>query len=177
MSKIQRINDIFTGLLMILASIIMIVSKEEGYLLVLTFLSFSFFFLGIRTLYYYHSMAKNMVGGKEILYKGILILDFGLITLSLTSVPNVYIMLYLFGINLFSGVVGVLRAHEAKHYEGSSWKLNLSQGIINILIALTCIININSTNMVVYVYGIGLLYLGIVRIIRSFMKTAIVYIQ
>lgn len=176
MSSAQRVRRILSGIMMILGAVLIISMKEEGYLLVMTFLSISFIVLGIRTLYYYSTMAKHMVGGKEILYQGIIILDFGWLTWTLTSVPKYYIMLYLFGIHLFSGIVDILRTVEAKHYAGNTWRLNLLQGVVNVVIALVCIVFLDSADMVVYIYGAGLIYSGINRIVQSFRKTAIVFI-
>lgn len=176
MGKIQRARHIITGILFLVSSVILLNGGEKGFGMVLLLLTLSLIIYGLRLLGYYFNMAKHMVGGKEILYRGLLIFDFGLITLSLSGVPNFYLMLYILGVHLFSGVIDILRALEAKRIHGSSWKINFVHGIINTVIVAICIVFINRADMVVYIYSAGLFYSGIERIVRTFKKTAIVYV-
>ena len=66
---------------------------------------------------------------------------------------------------------------EARRYEAQHWRLKLINGIVNILLALSCLIFIRSMRVAVYVYCIGLCYSACMRIISAFRKNAIVYIQ
>ena len=176
MTKLKRVTNIVTGLLMILFGILLIVSPDDAYVLVISVLSLTFAFIGLRDLVYYFTMARFMVNGRLILYKGAIFLDFGLVSASLIDMPRIYLILYLVAMHAFSGVVEILRAKEAKGY-GASWRLKFSHGIVNILLALCCLVFIRMTNMAIYIYAMGLLYSAAIRIITAFRKTTLVYIQ
>lgn len=177
MNSGQRIKNILIGLLIILGSIILIALPEEGLIITAAVLSLSLFIYGIRMLIYYLTMARHMVGGRIMLYLAVIVLDFGMFTMMMTSIPKIYIALYLLAIYAFSGAIDILRALEAKKYQASSWRFKLISGVINIVIAILCVVFIGSTNMIVYLYCAGLIYSAIVRIVTAFRKTAIVYIQ
>lgn len=176
MSSIERIFNIAAGVLMAASALIMIFLPDIGAIIVLLILAFSLIAFGIRTLIYYVTMARHMVGGRLQLYLGIIVLDFGAFALTLTDVPKVYIMLYLLGIHAFSAVVSILRAFEAKRFGASSWKMKFFMGIAELLIAAACGVFINSMHIMVYIYAGGLLYSAVMRIIEALRKTAIAYI-
>ncbi len=173
MSSGQRIKNILIGIAIILGALILIAFPEET----ASILSLSLFIYGIKTLIYYATMARHMVGGRIMLYLAVVVLDLGMFTMMLTNIPKIYIVLYLVVVYAFAGAVGILRALEAKRYQAPMWKLSLISGIINVVIAILCIIFMRSTNMIVYLYCVGLIYSAIVRIVTAFRKTAIVYIQ
>ncbi|MBQ7715559.1 MAG: DUF308 domain-containing protein [Clostridia bacterium] len=177
MNIVQRIKNVLLGVLIILSSVIIMAFPDVGLIIVAAILCFSLFIYGIKSLIFYYSMARHMVGGRIILYLGIIILDFGMFALMLTDIPRFYIVLYLLVIYAFSGVIDILRSLEAKKYQASSWKLFLASGVINIVVAVLCIVFIKRGDMIVYFYGAGLIYSAAVRIISAFRKTAIVYIQ
>ena len=176
MTKLKRLTHIVTGLIMIFFGILLIVSPDNAYVLVISVLSLTFAAMGIKNLVYYFTMARFMVNGRLILFKGVILLDFGLVSASLVDMPKIYLILYLVAMHAFSGAVEILRAKEAKSY-GASWKLKLSHGIVNILLALCCMIFIKMTNLAIYIYAAGLIYSAIIRIITAFRRTALVYIQ
>ena len=180
MSSGQRIKNVVIGVLIILGAVILIAFPEEGLTITVCILSISLFVYGIKTLIYYFTMARHMVGGRIMLYLAIVVLDLGMFTMMMTDVPSrdkIYIALYLLAVYAFSGAIDILRALEAKKYQASSWKFSLVSGIISVVIAILCIVFIGSTNMIVYLYSAGLIYSAIVRIVTAFRKTAIVYIQ
>ena len=177
MSSGQRIKNILIGVLIILGAIILIAFPEEGLIITASILSLSLFFYGVKTLIYYFTMARHMVGGRIMLYLSIIVLDFGMFTLMMTNIPKIYIALYLLAIYAFAGVIDILRALEAKKYQASTWKLSLISGIINIVVAILCVAFLGSTRMIVYLYCAGLIYSAIIRIVTACRKTAIVYIQ
>ncbi len=177
MSSGQRIKNILIGIAIILGALILIAFPEEGIILTASILSISLFIYGIKTLIYYVTMARHMVGGRIMLYLAVVVLDLGMFTMMLTNIPKIYIVLYLVVVYAFAGVVSILRALEAKRYQAPMWKLSLISGIINVVIAILCIIFMRSTNMIVYLYCAGLIYSAIVRIVTAFRETAIVYIQ
>ena len=177
MSGGQRIKNILIGIAIILGALILIAFPEEGMIITASILSLSLFIYGIKTLIYYVTMARHMVGGRIMLYLAVVVLDLGMFTMMLTNIPKIYIVLYLVVVYAFAGVVSILRALEAKRYQAPMWKLSLISGIINVVIAILCIIFMRSTNMIVYLYCAGLIYSAIVRIVTAFRETAIVYIQ
>ena len=177
MSSGQRIKNILIGIAIILGALILIAFPEEGIIITASILSLSLFIYGIKTLIYYVTMARHMVGGRIMLYLAVVVLDLGMFTMMLTNIPKIYIVLYLVVVYAFAGVVSILRALEAQRYQAPMWKLSLISGIINVVIAILCIIFMRSTNMIVYLYCAGLIYSAIVRIVTAFRETAIVYIQ
>ena len=112
-----------------------------------------------------------------ILFWGVIMVDFAMLTGSLTDVPRFYIMMYLIVAHAFSGVIEVLRAMEAKTQVGGPWKLKFSHGIVNFVIALLCLILIRRVNTAVVIFGLGLMYSGIMQIIGAFRRTTFVLIK
>ncbi len=177
MSTFQKIRNIITAVLMIISSVIMLTVPEDGFLIVTAILCFSLIFYAIRQLIYYFTMARLMVGGKTILCLGILALDCGFFTLTLTDIPKIYVIIYLIVIYAFSGVIGILRAVEAKKNGSPMWKGSLITAVIMLAVAVCCGVFIGNIQIVVYVYCAGLIYTAVDRIITVFRKTEIVYIQ
>lgn len=176
MTRMQKIRSIFVAIVTILASIYMIVEPDDGLITMALILSIALVAMGLKYLIYYFTMARHMVGGKGILFYGLIVFNFGLFTLSLSNIPKLYLVLYLVVINGFSAAVTILRGLNAKKMH-SSWRLSISHGILNLALAFFCIIFVRSTSVVVYVYCFGLIYSSIIRIISAFRKTAVVYIQ
>ena len=177
MTRMQKIRSIFVAIVTILASIYMIVEPDDGLITMALILSIALVTMGLKYLIYYFTMARHMVGGKGILFYGLIVFDFGLFTLSLSNIPKLYLVLYLVVINGFSAAVTILRGLNAKKMHSASWRLSISHGILNLALAFFCIIFVRSTSVVVYVYCFGLIYSSIIRIISAFRKTAVVYIQ
>ena len=176
MNRFRRIEETAAGIIMIVAAIVMLAAPKEGYPLIIAILSVAFAARGIRQLIFYFTMARFMVGGRMTLYTGIILLDFGVFTGTLTDVPHIYVLLYLVAINAFSGMVEVLRALESRRY-GSGWRLKMSHGVLNILMAVACFVFIKQAGTAVIIYGIGLVYSSVMRIISAWRKTKFVYIQ
>lgn len=177
MSIARRVLTVIIGALMLFSSCVLIIFPNQGYILVAAILSLSLVLTGIRSLIYYFNMARHMVGGRMILYIGVLTLDIGFFTFTIISVSQVYLMLYLFGTHAFSGMIDILRAREAKKYGARSWRFRMASGIVNIVIAGACCVFIGNIRIAVYIYCAGLIYSGIFRIISAFRKTSVVYIQ
>lgn len=177
MNSGQRIKSILIGVLIFLGAVIMIALPEDGFIIAAAILSLSLFIYGVKTLIYYFTMSRHMVGGRIMLYIAVVVLDLGMFTMMMTNIPKIYIVLYLLVIYAFTGAISVLRALEAKKYQAPSWRFSLISGIINLVIAILCVVFISSTRMIVYFYCVGLIYSAIVRIVTAFRKTAIVYIQ
>ena len=178
MTVFQRIRGVFVGVLMLVFAVILIVNPSDDiYMLLIIILALGLAISGIKDIIFYFTMARHMVGGKMILVQGVIVLDFALLTGSLSDVPKFYVLLYLIGVHAFSGVVETLRALESKRSVEGPWKLKLSHGIVNFLLAAACLIFIRHADTALIIYGIGLLYSAIMRIITAFRKTAFMVIK
>lgn len=180
MTIFQRLRGIIIGLAMILAGFIMMIAGEDIYVVIIAILGLVLFFTGLRYLIYYFRLGRFMVGGRMILFIGVILLDFGLFTMTLNDEPLVIIVIYLIAFYAFAGLVDILRAMEAKKFQAGSWKMKFITGVIEIAvaaIALYCGLIIRSPRYVVLVYSLGVICSGFMRIVESFRRTSIVYIQ
>ncbi len=177
MTKLQRIKNIIYGLILLASGMILLFVPDDAFVFLLLLLSTTLLISGLNTLVYYFTMARFMVDGKMMLYKGIIIFDFGVLTASLVDVPRQFVLVYLIGVHAFSGLVELLRAMEARRYGGKNWRLKMGHGFVNVITCIICIIFLNNTNTVVIVYALGILYSGALTLVSAFRRTAFVYIQ
>lgn len=175
MTSLQRIRMVFESIMMLLFAGMLLLLEENGYKIIGLIISIGLILDGIRALVYYFSMARLMVGGRIELFRGIIALDLGMFAWTLTDIPLIYIILYLLIGHVLSGIIDVLRALEAKR-TGGRWRLNLANGLANILMALVCVASFRSTGLLVMVYATGLFYSACLKTAQAFRKTAIVYI-
>ena len=180
MSKFRRVLNVLTGLLMILGGIlVMLMESADGLKLALIFIQFGMTFRGFGALHYYLTMAKYMVGGRSVLYRGMIYLDMGVLAGSLFNNPVTYTVIYLAAIHVFAGAVSVLRANESRKI-GGHWRLRMIYGITDLMLAAAVVIAgvaLGRPEIAAYVYGAGLIYTAILRIAGAFRRTDIVYIQ
>ena len=177
MSRIQRIQSIGTGLFMLIAVLIICFMSTNGPELILIILAVSLILQGLRSLVYYFSMSRFMVGGVASLLIGVFFVELGIFSLSLTDDSKVLMLLYLAGWNAISGVRAILRAREERKYKASSWKRNAAYGAVSMLIAISCFILNNRPAELSVLYCVGLGYSGVMKIVDGFRRTEIVYIQ
>jgi uncharacterized membrane protein HdeD (DUF308 family) len=176
----QRVKKVLLALMMILCSAYLVIDPETGFFVVALIVSVSLVLYGMRTLLYYLSMARHMVGGKSILFIGIIVTDLGVFILTTVDDPKLFIVVYLLAVHAFSGAMGVLRALEAKRYAAPSWKWSLLGGIANLTVAVLAVIAelfLRSTAILSFLYAATLFYSACVQLVSAFRKTAIVYIQ
>lgn len=176
MNLAQRVRSLIFAALLVLASIILFVTADLGYFVLVIILGITLMVAGVRILIYYFTMARHMVGGKTMLYLGIITLDIGAFALTIVNLPPVFIVLYLFLSHAFTGAVDILRAMEAKKYRAAHWRLRLTHGIVNIAVAFVCVILVRYTEVVVFIYALGLLYSALMNVITAFRRTSVVYI-
>ena len=178
MNRVQRIQKFLSGLCMLLGSLLLVVEPESGYYVIAILLSLSLLLSGIRYMIYYFTMARNMVGGKSIFYRALILMDLGLFTMTVITIPKIYLICHLLVSHGFSGVVDMLKAYEDKKMEASSWRMSFVYGLGNLLISLTAlscaVVRLNW--LVVDIYSIGLAYSGIMQMVSAFRRTAIIYI-
>ena len=179
MNLSQRIRKTISALFSMLSAVLLFIAGENAYRLVSIVLSITLIVSGIRDILFYFTMARKMVDGKGILYKGVLVLDVGIFTLSVRDESFVFIVLYLLGIYAFSGVVNVLRALQERRFHAPSWRLNMAEGLLNIVFAAGAVVfGFIQKDMrhLTWIYASGLFYSSILRLISAFRKSAIIYI-
>ena len=180
MTLMQRIGKVLSALLSVLCALLVLALKEEGFELVILVLSWSLILLGVRDLYFYFTMARHMVDGRGVLWFGVIVLDFGIFTLSMSQNQGLFIVIYLLGLHAFSGVIGIVRALESRSYHAPSWRLNLISGIMNIVFAGAAVyfgLIRSDMQSLCWIYALGLFYSAATKLLTAFHKTAIVYIQ
>ena len=178
MTMLQKTASVIWGILSVVLAIFIIMTPgADNYYYVLWLITIGLLVTGISKLFYYFSMARFMVGGKLSLYEGVILTDAAMFTISLSDVPRFYIILYLAIIHAFSGLVEILRSREAGSYKAKGWFFKLMHGLVNIALALACIIYIRRANTAAFIYAVGLIYSGIIRIVTAFRRSTLVYIQ
>ncbi len=180
MTLAKRIGKILSALGSVLCAVILIAMGENGFLLVSVLLSISLILFGLRSIIFYFTMARHMVDGRGSLYIGVIVLDFGVFTLSVSQNQSLFIVFYLLGAYAFSGVMDIMRALEARKLEAPSWKLSFSEGILNIAFAAAAVffgLFRGDMRDLTAIYAAGLVYSAVLKLISAFRKTAIVYIQ
>ncbi len=170
MTRGQRIWNILTGVVLLLLGVGMLLLKGNGYYLALFLLQLTLIAGGIRQIVYYLVLARYMVGGWRTLFEGVITMNMGFFTLSLTSVSVRYVMLYLVGVNLFNGLVSVLRAVEAKRARTPFWLMNLGAGIVIIALSAAGLFYSGSMWIASALYCLTLAYTGIFRLIKGFLQ-------
>ena len=174
----QRIKGVLIGLVMLAAAIIfMLYPSEDVYKTIVALFALGLAIAGIRDIIFYFRMARHMIGGKMILVQGAIIFDFAILAGTLTSVPKIYIFLYLIGIHAFFGAVEILRAMEAKTSVEGPWKMKFAHGLVNLVLAVVCLLFIRDINTAIMIYSIGLIYSAIMRIFNAFRRTSFILIQ
>ena len=178
MTPFQRVRSILLGLVMLGFALLFILDHDEdSYRFIVFILAAAMTIKGLKDIFFYCTMGRHMVGGKIILFQGVIIFDLALFTATLSDVPKIYVLLYLIAIHAFSGAVEILRAMEARRTVDGPWKVKFSHGIVNILLALSCLIFIKQTNTALIIYSAGLAYSAVIRIISALRKTAFVVIR
>ncbi|MCR5233845.1 MAG: hypothetical protein K6E53_08045 [Lachnospiraceae bacterium] len=178
MTIYQRIKKILFSICMFSVALFFIINpSDEAYTIVVGIFSIGLAIAGIKDIIFYFVMARHMVEGKMILIQGVIIFDFAMISGSLTDVPKIYILLYLIGVHAFSGVIEILRAMEARRTVDGPWKIKFSHGIVNLVLALACLVFIRRSHTALIIYSLGLMYSAVVRLFDAFGKTAFVVIE
>ena len=180
MTLARRIGKIVTALFTASMALLLYAEGEEGLPLVGLILSVSLIAFGLRSLIFYFTMARHMVDGRNTLYVGVIALDLGVFTLSISDNQTLLISLYLLASYAFSGGMDILRALEARRFEAPSWRLNLLTGIVNIAFAAVALffgLFRGGVTELVDIYAAGLVFSACTQLVSAFRKTAIVYIQ
>ena len=180
MTRTEHIVNFFRGIMSILLALVLFFFPGDGLPFVLKLLSVSLSIRGLRSLVYYLSMARFAVGGKIMLYQGIFLLDLGVSIWALAETLSIYLVIYVAAMNVFSGLVAILRARESSKTGSPHWRLAAAYGITSILMAAAIVIScfgLGRPGLALYVYAVGMIYSGVLQIIGATRKTAIIYIQ
>lgn len=176
MTKWQKLRNILLSASMILIGVAMLVFGEKAYMGIISVFSLALEFMGLRMLWFYFRMARYMVGGRSILFRGILFFDFGIFTGSLVWVPKAYVLMYLAGTLAFSGVVDLLGSNEARRIQ-SSWRFKAFQGVVKMLVAIMCLIFMRSGARVVYICAAGFVFSAVMNIANTFRRQQVITID
>ena len=176
MSKLRRAGNIILSLLMIVCSILLFLDSEDAPMVVAVALGIVLLISGLRKLMYYFMMARHMVGGLLILFIAIITVDIGGFAILLTDEPRLSLALYIVGYNSFTAIIGIVRVVESKMID-SHWKASLLHSIINLALAVACLVFINSDQILIGIFCIGFLYAAFTRLVRAIRPTEIIYIQ
>ena len=180
MTLTNRIGRIAGALLSLLSVALLVLLEEDGIWLVCLMLSFSLILLGLRRILFYFTMARHMVNGRGVLYIGVILMDFGIFTLSISRNESAFLIFYLLGIHAFGGVMSVMRAREARCFKAPSWRVSLAQGVVNLGVAAAAVyFGFIRADMraLTLLYAAVLFYSALARLVSAFRRTAIVYIQ
>lgn len=180
MTNAKRLYNILIGVAGIIVAVALYVYPKQGLPFVMGFIGMGLTLKGLGTLLFYFRSARFMVGGKSVLYQGIIFLDLGLFSSSIANNPGVVIIIYLAAFNLFDAVVQVLRLIETIRMGSKHWKLTVFSALLSFAIAVLVVVFglvYDNLNAAVYAYAFGLVISSIDRIRTAFRRTAIVYIQ
>ena len=108
---------------------------------------------------------------------GLVLLDLGALAMILIEQAPSIMIFYVAGVHLVSAVINIARAVSNKGDGNPGWKIDLAQGIGNIILVALCLIFINHVEIPVFIYCTGVIYSAILKIIASCKRTAIVYVQ
>ena len=177
MSKTRRIWNIFAAIFMIMFALLLMLVPNIGFVIVAVIVGMLLTIRGIKFLIYYVTHAQHMTGGKWMLLVGLILFDLGIFSLTLLDKTSAIMIIYVVVIHLISGVLGIVRAVSNKNDGNTSWKIGLAQGIGSLILVALCLIFIHHVEIPVYIYGAGVIYSAVLKVITSCKKTAIVYVQ
>ena len=177
MSKPRRVWNIIVAIFMIQSAILLMFVQDIAFELIAVGVGLILTFYGIKYLFYYLTHAQHMVGGKWILLAGLLLFDFGIFASVLVDQSRFITIIYVISGHLVAGGLGIVRAVSNKGDGNPGWKIDLAQGIGNLILVALCLIFINHVEIPVFIYSAGVIYSAILKIVQSCKRTAIVYVQ
>ena len=157
MSTLQRIEYSLAGLVRVLFGIFMIYKPFESYVPIARILVAVLVLMGLRNLLYYVLMARHMVGGKMILFIGMLFMDFGIFSYSLVERPKLFLISYLIVSHFFWGSLNIIKAVVEKEIT-PTWRRDCMQGILHMLIMAAAIRYASSVRRLVILFCAGIIY-------------------
>lgn len=176
MGSMQRAGHFVLGLIMLICSVLLLVLPNEGMKVVVVVLGFSLLVYGIQKIVFYLRMARHMVGGLSTLFVGIIAIDAGAFTFTLSDQPQFPIVIYLVSYYGYMGVVNLLRFSEGKRL-GTAWVKSLIHGILSLVLVVAGIASMGSTDILVVIVAIALVYSALRHMSWAFRRTDVIFIQ
>ena len=180
MSKLQRFNSFIGGLFTVFFGFALYWAPFMGVDMISAVMTAALLLMGIRSLYFYFTMSRHMVGGKYSLFAGIILTELGICVYMMKSISPVYVMFYLLAIHSFYGIVDIMVALRARKLRSKSWRIKLLTGLGNLSLGILAIyfgFTGEDVFMVIYIYALGIAYTGIMRMANAFRRTAVPYIE
>lgn len=129
MTGVRRIWDIIAGLAVIAVGAAVIRYSDQGLRIAVAILSITMSLRGFGSILYYFRMARHMVGGRRTLYRGMIFLDFGVLTLTVSNFSSAIIIMYLAGLHVLTGAVDLLNGRIARQMESPAWVSKAATGL------------------------------------------------
>lgn len=158
-------------------ALLLMLFPSGAFVTIAMFVSIILTFRGIKFLIYYITHAQHMVGGKWLLLVGLIMLDLGMLAMALFDKAPSIMIVYVVSVHMVAGVLGIIRAVSNKNDGNTGWKIDMAQGIGNLVLVILCLVFIKHVEIPVFIYAAGVIYSAILRIIQSCKRTAIVYVQ
>lgn len=180
MTRFQKIESLLIGLFMI-AYVCLIIYLYNAFpdmaiIAILYGLTAVMAYNAVKRLIYYFTMARHMVGGRGVMYRGILYLDLAGFILTLQFLPTTYMMIYLVFLLGFRGAIDIFGAVDS-HRIGAHWKLKFINGAIALFFCFYALFVLQNRTAVVYIYCLSLLSDAIIRIFNSLRVDPVVTFQ
>ena len=177
MRKLQLIGNTVISIILIFLALVLILEPKNNYWIVVGVLSFALVIFGFRYLIFYFFLGRKMVGGKSLLYRGIIAVDFAAFTMSLNDIPITYVMLYLLVVHAIYGVISLLHAKEMKRSGSPGWRIGMVYAIGNLILSVLCLIFLGKIETAVYIYAVSIIYSALHRIVTALQPREMVAIQ
>lgn len=161
---------------MLLLALYLLLEPTDGFYLVVLLLDISLLLYGFKMLVYFLTMARYMTGGIMTLYKSIIAIDLGLFVLNLEDAPKKLVMIYLICMMIFSGIIIILSAMEARKID-APWKNRFIYGVVKLILALYCLCMWDTQQMVSVIYSAGLIHSAFHNVRLTSRKTALFHIR
>ena len=176
MTNLQRIVNLLFSVLMVACGVVMLLQPDNGLLVIAFALGVALMLYGVGKLVFYIRMARHMTGGLALLFIAIIAIDIGVFAAAAIDSPHLAVALYLIAYNLITGALSIARGIESKLF-GSPWVIHVVHGLVNLVLAGLCVSFINSGEILIWVFCVGLFYNAGVRLVSVFKPTEIIYIQ
>ena len=177
MSKTKRVWTIIGAVFTIQTALFLMLMPEIAFLLIAAFVGLWLTFHGLKYLIYYMTHAQHMVGGKWFLLLGLLMFDMGVFATVLCDQVQMIMIIYVVAAHFIASILNFARAYSNKGDGNPGWRIDLAQGIGNVMQVVLCLVFINYVEVPVFIYCSGVIYSAILKIITACKKTAIVYVQ
>lgn len=176
MGRLQRIWNVIIGVLLaVSAAILAAYPDHDTALSVVCWTLFAILLAyGVRTLGYYLTMARHMVGGKRLLCIGIIMVDASF--LLIPAAQEQYLAsLYLTITYIVVAGLNIVQALDIRKF-GGSWKWRMAQGVVSLCIAVLCVVDWQNAELIVVFFAIGLAYEAFMRVVMALRRQAIIHI-